>query len=80
MHKRVFKRNDGKDLLLFSYNKHTEKNIEELEVSDVSSPHLRWHPARQEWVTYSAGRSKRTAFPPKEYCPLCPSGNLILPV
>ena len=79
IHKRIFKRNDGQDLLLFGYNKHTENNIDELEVTPVSLPHLRWNPSRQEWVTYSASRTNRTAFPLKEYCPLCPSGNLNFP-
>ena len=79
MHKRIFKRNDGRDLLLYGHKPHTEKNTVELEVTPASMPHLRWNPSRQEWVTYSAGRTKRTSFPPKEYCPLCPSGNLNFP-
>ncbi len=78
-HKRIFKRNDNKNLFLFSINEHTEKNTKELEITPSSNPHLRWNPSRQEWVTYSAGREKRTAFPPKEYCPLCPGGNLDFP-
>ena len=40
---------------------------------------MRWNPSREEWVTYSAGRKDRTSFPPKEYCPLCPGGNLNYP-
>ena len=79
MHKRVFRRKDGKDLLLFSLKTHNENNTKELEATDLSLPHLRWNPARQEWVTYSSERNQRTAFPPKEYCPLCPSGNLNFP-
>ena len=79
MHKRIFKRNDGRDLLLYGHKPHTEKNTVELEVTPASTPHLRWNPSRQEWVTYSAGRTKRTSFPPKESCPLCPSGNLNFP-
>jgi UDPglucose--hexose-1-phosphate uridylyltransferase len=79
MQKRIFKRNDGKDLLLFGLKPHIENNTTELEISPIPKPHLRWNPSRQEWVTYSAGRSNRTAFPPKEYCPLCPGGNLNFP-
>jgi len=79
MHKRIFKRNDGKNLILFGLKPHTENNTTELEITPQSKPHLRWNPSRQEWVTYSAGRINRTAFPPKEYCPLCPSGNLNFP-
>mgnify|MGYP001170897388 CR=1 FL=1 len=79
MHKRIFKRNDDRDLLLFGYKAHTEKNTAELEITPSSTPHLRWNPSREEWVTYSEGRRNRTAFPPKEYCPLCPGGNLSFP-
>lgn len=79
MHKRIFTRNDGKDLLLFGLKPHTEKNIAELKITSNPKPHLRWNPSRQEWVAYSASRSDRTSFPPKEYCPLCPSGNINFP-
>ena len=79
MYKRIFKRNDGKNLLLFGDKLHNEKNSKELEVSPNSLPHLRWNPARLEWVTYSSGRKNRTSFPPDKYCPLCPSGNLDYP-
>ena len=30
-------------------------------------------------MTYSAERKNRTSFPPKEYCPLCPSGKKSFP-
>ena len=76
LYRRIFKRNDGKNLYLYGRNEHIEKNTKELDITNSSTPHLRWHPARHEWVTYSAGREKRTAFPPKEYCPLCPGGDL----
>jgi len=79
MHKRIFKRNDGKDLLLFGNLPHLDHNRPELEITPQSTPHLRWNPSRHEWVTYSPGRINRTAFPPKEYCPICPSGNLNFP-
>ena len=78
-HKRKFIRNDGEELFLFGRKQHTEKNTSELEITPSSKPHMRWHPGRKEWVTYSPGRKNRTAFPPKEYCPLCPSGNLNYP-
>ena len=79
MYKRIFQRNDGKDLLIFGFKPHNENNTTELAVINLPSPHLRWNPSRQEWVTYAAERSKRTTFPPKEYCPLCPGGNLNFP-
>ena len=79
MHKRVFKRNDNKELFLYGNNEHNEPSTKELEQTPTSEPHMRWNPARQEWVTYSASRVNRTAFPAKEYCPLCPSGDLNFP-
>ena len=78
-HKRIFKRNDNTDLFIYSRDEHTEKNGQELEITLSSSPHMRWNPSRQEWVAYSAGREKRTVFPPEEYCPLCPGNNLNFP-
>jgi len=79
MHKRIFTRNDGEKLILFSSKEHTQESTTELDITEISKPHMRWNPSRQEWVTYSAGRKHRTAFPPKEYCPLCPGGNLNFP-
>ena len=79
MYKRIFKRNDGRELILFGLNPHKEDCIIELEVAPPSKPHLRWSPSRQEWITYSSERSKRTAFPLKKYCPLCPTRNLNFP-
>ena len=79
MHKRIFKRNDGQELLLFGLNPHLGDNSTELEVIPPSTPHLRWNPPMQEWVTYSPTRKNRTSFPLKEYCPLCPAGALGYP-
>tara|TARA_B100000575_G_scaffold224657_1_gene185133 strand:+ start:668 stop:1714 length:1047 start_codon:yes stop_codon:yes gene_type:complete len=77
--KRNFKRNDGNNLLLFGYKENSEKAGVQLENNEVSRPHMRWNPSRQEWVTYSAGRKNRTTFPPKKYCPFCPGKNLKFP-
>ena len=77
--KREFKRNDERQLHLYGYNEHTELASKELEVTPPPNPHMRWNPSRQEWVTYSATRKARTAFPPKEYCPLCPGAELNFP-
>ena len=79
VYKRNFKRNDKKNLILFGYKEHKEKPGKELEVTEIPKPHMRWNPAREEWVTYSAGRKNRTFFPPKKYCPLCPGANLNFP-
>ncbi len=77
--KRVFNRNDDKKLLLYGYKEHKESPSEELKITETPKPHMRWNPSRKEWVSYSAGRKNRTAFPPKEYCPLCPGANLNFP-
>ena len=79
IYKREFERNDKRHLLLFGYEEHNEKAGSELEITPLPSPHMRWNPSRQEWVTYSATRQVRTAFPPKEYCPLCPGSELNFP-
>ena len=79
IHKKVFLRSDKKELYLYGYSEHNEEASEELEITTYSKPHLRWNIPRKEWVTYAAGRKNRTTFPPKEYCPLCPSGNLNIP-
>lgn len=34
---------------------------------------MRWDPIRQEWLITATHRMERTFFPPKEYCPLCPT-------
>ena len=79
IYKREFSRNDKRQLFLYGYNKHTELSSAELEVTPSPKPHMRWNPSRQEWVTYSSTRKVRTAFPPKEYCPLCPGDELKFP-
>lgn len=39
------------------------------------NPHLRWHPFRQEWVTYAGHRQQRTFLPPPDYNPLAPTSD-----
>ena len=79
IHKRIFIRNDNKELYLYGYKEHIDLPSQQLEVTEIPKPHMRWNPSREEWVTYSAGRKNRTSFPPKEYCPLCPGANLNYP-
>ena len=79
IYKRTFVRNDNKELLLFGYKKHSESASKQLEITELSKPHMRWNPSREEWVTYSPTRKNRTAFPPKEYCPFCPGAELNFP-
>ena len=79
VYKRQFKRNDQRNLLIYGYKEHAETASKELNITTASSPHMRWNPSRQEWVTYSSTRKARTSFPPKEYCPLCPGAELNIP-
>ena len=78
-YKRSFIRNDKKNIFLYGYEKHIEKVNKQIDISAESKPHMRWHFFREEWVTYSPGREKRTAFPSKKYCPLCPSERIKYP-
>ena len=71
-YKTTFKRNDNQNLFLFSLKKHKQKNTKELEITHSSGPHMRWHPFRQEWVTYSSGRENRTSFPAKKILSFLP--------
>ncbi|MCL5283674.1 MAG: galactose-1-phosphate uridylyltransferase [Armatimonadetes bacterium] len=34
---------------------------------------LRWNPLLEEWVITATHRQERTFFPPRDYCPLCPT-------
>ena len=79
IYQRNFIRNDNKELILFGYEQHSENAGKELDVTKIPKPHMRWNPARKQWITYSGGRKDRTSFPPKEYCPLCPGANLNFP-
>ena len=79
IYKREFEINDKRYLLLYRYKEHSEVAFKQLEQTPQPTPHMRWNPARQEWVTYSSTRKARTTFPPKEYCPLCPGSELNFP-
>jgi len=73
MKKRSYHRKDGRYLLIYGEKGHTLPVLEEGEGAPQATPHLRWHPLREEWVIYAAHRQERTFLPPKEHCPLCPS-------
>ena len=78
-YKRIFIRSDKKNILLYGYKKNTEEVNQELNYTLPSRPHIRWHPLREEWITYSADREKRTFLPPRKYCPFCPSKKIKYP-
>ncbi len=76
---RKFLRNDNKILNIYGFKTHNDKPFKQIEPQKNPKPHLRWNPFKNEWVTYSAGRKIRTSFPPKKYCPLCPSQSNKIP-
>lgn len=72
LHKRTYQKPDGRKLYLYGRQPHALPVTEELEPGPLSTPHLRWHPLRGEWVAYASHRQERTFKPPAEFCPLCP--------
>jgi UDPglucose--hexose-1-phosphate uridylyltransferase len=73
LYERVHNKPDGRRLYLYGWQPHHHEVTEDLEpLPTPPSPHMRWHPLRQEWVAYAAHRQGRTFKPPAQYCPLCP--------
>jgi UDPglucose--hexose-1-phosphate uridylyltransferase len=71
MHRRVLRKPDGRELTLYS-RKPISTDLEAPSPFTAplqGKPHLRWHPLRDEWVTYAAYRQDRTFLPPPEYNP-----------
>ncbi len=73
VHTRLHRKADGRRLLLYGTTPHTLSPLEEGPGASEGQVHLRWHPLREEWVAYAAGRQERTHLPPAEFCPLCPT-------
>lgn len=63
---------DGRELLLYGRTPHRGAAAAELEPVAGTTPHLRWHPLRGEWVGYAGARQGRTFLPHAAECPLCP--------
>jgi UDPglucose--hexose-1-phosphate uridylyltransferase len=72
LYKKVFKKPDGRDLILYSRQPISDKIIATNPKHDPiqGQPHMRWHPLREEWVAYASHRQNRTFLPPKEFNPL----------
>ncbi len=74
IHKRVHRKGDGRELILYSLDPLEEAPLPEPQGEAwAPAPHLRYHPLRGEWVVYTPHRQGRTFLPPKALCPLCPS-------
>lgn len=77
-YKQTITRDDGRTLYMYDHVPCTIpdhlQNVKFNEALAISGhSHRRWHPLRNEWVTYSAARQNRTFKPAANACPLCPS-------
>jgi UDPglucose--hexose-1-phosphate uridylyltransferase len=75
MFSRTLIKPDGRPLRLYS-RRPISGELQAL--SPVSSriqpnPQMRWHPLREEWVSYAAYRQHRTFLPPTDHNPLAPT-------
>ena len=71
---RTVQKSDGRDLTFFGWQEHGRPLVTDLPPLEASAPpYRRWHPLRQEWVSYAGARQGRTFFPDAASCPLCPA-------
>ncbi len=76
IYKRTLTKPDGRPMHLYAADQPVSDNIVATSPRNDSlpgSPHLRWHPLREEWVAYASHRQNRTFLPPKEFNPLAPT-------
>jgi len=71
MYELSLRKPDGRELTLYSRKPITGVSAAPSPFSEplTGKPHMRWHPLRNEWVTYAAYRQDRTFLPPPEYNP-----------
>jgi UDPglucose--hexose-1-phosphate uridylyltransferase len=77
VYKLTLEKPDGRPLYLYSHTPIQDQIVPTNPIhGDLKpTPHMRWHPLRQEWVIYAAHRQERTFLPPKDYSPLAVSKN-----
>src|SRR6476660_1569098 len=86
MYELSLRKPDGRELTLYSRKPITGVSAAPSPFSEplTGKPHMRWHPLRNEWVTYAAYRQDRTFLPPPEYNPFAvtvdPAAPTELPV
>jgi UDPglucose--hexose-1-phosphate uridylyltransferase len=70
-YKLILTKPDGRPLTLYSIQPIDEKikAVNPPHIPLQSSPHLRWHPLRTEWVAYASHRNERTVSTPSQYSP-----------
>lgn len=71
MHRLALRKPDGRELILYSRKPISPDLAAPSPFTEplTGKPHLRWHPLREEWITYAAYRQDRTFLPPPEYNP-----------
>jgi len=71
---RTVEKADGRVLSFYGWHEHAHALLPDLPPLEASKPpYRRWHPLRQEWVSYADARQGRTFFPDAASCPLCPA-------
>ena len=73
VHRRHFRKADGRDLFLFGYAPHQGEVVAE-DIQDIAKGgEMRWHPLRREWNVYASHRQNRTYKPSATDNPLAPT-------
>ncbi len=79
-HRRVLRKPDGRELLLYAREPLDEVyDAPQAGAAGPRASHLRWHPLRGEWVVYASHRQDRTFLPPPDWNPLAPSADPVHP-
>ncbi|MEO0883519.1 MAG: galactose-1-phosphate uridylyltransferase [Pseudomonadota bacterium] len=73
VYRRSYAKSDGRKLHLYGYTQHTLPPLPGEQLEQVTGSELRFHPMRQTWSVYAAGRNKRTFKPNAAKDPLAPS-------
>jgi UDPglucose--hexose-1-phosphate uridylyltransferase len=72
IHRRSFRKADGRMLYLYGFSPHDEAPMDEDCDAIAKGGELRFHPLRQEWNVYAAHRQNRTFKPAASDDPLAP--------
>lgn len=73
VHRRQFRKRDGRDVFFYGYAPHIEKPLSQEDFEVAKGGELRWHPLRREMNVYAAHRQNRTFKPSAADDPLAPS-------
>lgn len=73
VYRRTYLKSDGRHLSLYGYTPHTLAPLAGEQLELLTGSELRFHPLRQTWSVYAAGRNKRTFKPGAAADPLAPS-------